>query len=39
MQAERIPQLVREHLLEGKPLEEWIFARNPLSAQEQTEHS
>ncbi len=31
MTAERIPRLVREHLLEGRPIEEWIFARNPLS--------
>ena len=30
MTAERIPRLVREHLIEGKPIEEWIFARNPL---------
>lgn len=28
--AERIPQLVRQHLLEGQPVTEWIFARNPL---------
>jgi (2Fe-2S) ferredoxin len=31
MTADRIPRLVREHLVEGKPIEEWIFARNPLS--------
>ena len=30
MTAERIPQFVRQHLIEGKPVEEWIFARNPL---------
>jgi (2Fe-2S) ferredoxin len=30
MTAERIPRLVSEHLIEGKPIEEWIFARNPL---------
>lgn len=30
MTAERIPRFVREHLLEGKPIDEWIFARNPL---------
>ena len=29
--SERMPQLVRQHLLEGRPIEEWIFARNPLS--------
>jgi len=31
MTAERIPRLVQQHLVEGKPIEEWIFARNPLS--------
>lgn len=30
MAAERIPRFVREHLGAGKPVEEWIFARNPL---------
>jgi (2Fe-2S) ferredoxin len=30
MTADRIPRLVQEHLIEGKPIEEWIFARNPL---------
>ena len=30
MTAERIPEFVRQHLIEGKPVEEWIFARNPL---------
>ena len=30
MTAERIPRLVQEHLVEGRPIEEWIFARNPL---------
>jgi (2Fe-2S) ferredoxin len=30
MTAERIPRFVRQHLIEGKPVEEWIFARNPL---------
>ena len=28
--ADRIPRFVQEHLIEGKPIEEWIFARNPL---------
>jgi (2Fe-2S) ferredoxin len=32
MTAERIPRFVQEHLIEGRPIEEWIFARNPLSA-------
>lgn len=31
MTAERIPRLVQQHLVEGQPIEEWIFARNPLS--------
>ena len=30
MTADRIPRLVQEHLVEGRPIEEWIFARNPL---------
>ena len=30
MTKERIPRFVQEHLIEGKPIEEWIFARNPL---------
>jgi (2Fe-2S) ferredoxin len=30
MTADRIPRFVQEHLVEGKPIEEWIIARNPL---------
>lgn len=30
MTADRIPRFVEEHLAEGKPILEWIFARNPL---------
>ena len=30
MTAERIPQFVQQHLIEGRPVEEWVFARNPL---------
>lgn len=30
MTADRIPRLVQEHLTEGRPIEEWVFARNPL---------
>jgi (2Fe-2S) ferredoxin len=30
MTADRIPRFVQEHLVDGKPIEEWIFARNPL---------
>jgi (2Fe-2S) ferredoxin len=28
--ADRVPEFVQKHLVEGKPIEEWIFARNPL---------
>src|SRR5262245_8545276 len=31
MSAEKIPQFVQQHLVEGKAIEEWVFARNPLS--------
>jgi (2Fe-2S) ferredoxin len=30
MTAERIPRFVQEHLVEGRPITEWIFAVNPL---------
>lgn len=30
MTAERIPEFVERHLVGGQPIEEWIFARNPL---------
>jgi len=30
MTADRIPRFVQEHIIEGKPIEEWVFARNPL---------
>ena len=30
MTAERIPQFVQKHLVEGRPVEEWIFARDSL---------
>jgi (2Fe-2S) ferredoxin len=30
MTADRIPRFVQEHISEGKPIEEWIFARNPM---------
>jgi (2Fe-2S) ferredoxin len=30
MTADRIPRFVEQHLVGGKPVEEWIFARNPL---------
>jgi (2Fe-2S) ferredoxin len=31
MTAERIPLFVQQHLVEGRPVEEWVFARNPLA--------
>ena len=30
MTADRIPRFVQEHLVDGHPIEEWIFARNAL---------
>jgi (2Fe-2S) ferredoxin len=30
LSAERIPRFVQEHLVEGKPIVEWVFANNPL---------
>ena len=30
MTADRIPQFVQEHLIEGRPVKEWVFATNPL---------
>jgi len=30
MTAERIPEFVQKHLVEGNAIEAWIFARNPL---------
>lgn len=30
MTADRIPRFVQQHLVEGRPLEEWVFARGPL---------
>jgi (2Fe-2S) ferredoxin len=31
MTADRIPRFVQEHLVEGRPVAEWVFAANPLS--------
>jgi (2Fe-2S) ferredoxin len=28
--ADRVARLVQEHLVEGRPVAEWVFARNPL---------
>ena len=33
MTADRIPRFVQEHLVEGRPVAEWVFARNPLNEQ------
>jgi (2Fe-2S) ferredoxin len=33
MTADRIPLFVQEHLIEGRPVEEWVFARNPLGTE------
>ena len=30
MTADRIPLFVQQHLIDGRRIEEWIFARNPL---------
>jgi (2Fe-2S) ferredoxin len=30
MTADRIPLFVQQHLEKGRPVEEWIFTRNPL---------
>jgi (2Fe-2S) ferredoxin len=30
MTADRIPRFVREHLVEGRPVREWVFAEGPL---------
>jgi (2Fe-2S) ferredoxin len=31
MTADRMPQFVQQHLIEGKPIAEQVFAKNPLS--------
>jgi (2Fe-2S) ferredoxin len=33
MTADHIPRFVQEHLKEGRPIREWIFADNPLAAE------
>ena len=33
MNAERIPRFVQEDLVEGRPVKDWVFARNPLNNQ------
>jgi (2Fe-2S) ferredoxin len=34
MTEERVPLFVRRHLIGGEPVSEWVFARNPLPADE-----
>ena len=34
MTAERIPRFVQEHLIEGRPVAEWVFANNPLGEED-----
>jgi (2Fe-2S) ferredoxin len=34
MTPERIEQFVQQHLVEGTPIEEWVFARNELLHEE-----
>src|SRR5581483_7666766 len=34
MNSERIPRFVQEHLRDGKPIKDWIFAGNPLQNEE-----
>ena len=36
MTADRIPRFVQEHLIDGKPIEDWVFARNPLPKDQAT---
>ena len=28
--ADRVPEFVQRHLVDGQPVAEWVFARNPL---------
>jgi (2Fe-2S) ferredoxin len=30
MTADKIPQFVQQHLMQGEPVKEWVFAENPL---------
>jgi (2Fe-2S) ferredoxin len=34
MTAEHIPQFVQQHLIEGRPVAEWVFANNPLGEED-----
>jgi (2Fe-2S) ferredoxin len=33
MTAEKIPHFVRQHLIEGREVTEWVFAHNPIEAE------
>jgi (2Fe-2S) ferredoxin len=37
MTVDKVPRFVREHLVGGAPVREWVFAENPLSASAQDE--
>jgi (2Fe-2S) ferredoxin len=37
MTAQRISRFVEEHIINNRPIEEWIFARNPLSTPPNTD--
>ena len=39
MTAERIPRFVQEHLEEGRPIREWVFADNPLAEPTTTDNT
>jgi (2Fe-2S) ferredoxin len=39
MTADRIPLFVQQHLIDDKPVEEWVFARNPLPLPETSRSS
>ena len=34
--ADRIPLFVQQHLIDGKPVAEWVFAENPLPNESKT---
>ncbi len=38
MTPERIPRFVQEHLIEGRPVAEWVFANNPIGVNPSQTH-
>jgi (2Fe-2S) ferredoxin len=34
MTADKIPHFVEQHLVEGREVSEWVFAHNPIAAEE-----